>query len=532
MKASVTPDRPPSAGPMNGAEALIRTLVTGGVDVCFANPGTSEMHFVAALDRVPEMRCILGLFEGVATGAADGYARMADRPASTLLHLGPGFANGMANLHNASRANSPIVNIVGDHATYHRAYDSPLTSDVEAIARPYSRWLKTSKSVDDVSTDTASAIAAARKAPGQIATLILPANTAWNQAEEIARVQRDEPRATVTHSAVERAAQLLQSGPSAIILAGQALREGPLTMAGRIATHTGAKIYAPYGMARAHRGVGRVPVERIPFMLDAALAMFAGLRSVILVGATAPVAFFAYPNRPGSLTPDDCTVHALSRPDEDGVAALEALADYLGARLNTPTYADALVPQAQSGPITLPGIAAVIAAAIPENAIVVDESQTSGRAIMPMSVGSAQHDYICNTGGSIGYAMPVAVGAAVACPNRPVMCLEADGSGMYTLQALWTMARENLNITTVIMANRKYQVLIGESKNVGAGGVDTLGPRALDMLEIGRPDLNWVSLAHGMGVAAERVTTLDAFASALQRNMREAGPALIEVVVP
>lgn len=517
---------------MNGAQNLIRTLVSGGVDVCFANPGTSEMHFVAALDRVPEMRCVLALFEGVATGAADGYARMMDRPASTLLHLGPGFSNGMANLHNASRANSPIVNIVGDHATYHRAYDSPLTSDVEAIARPYSSWLKTSKSAADISDDAAAAIAAARTAPGRIATLILPANIAWSEAGNIARVPADTPRARVADAPVVRAAELLQSGPAAIILAGPALREASLATAGRIAARTGAKIYAPYGMARAHRGAGRVPVERIPFMLDAALAMFANLRAVVLVGATAPVAFFAYPERPSSLTPDDCVVHVLSDPAQDGVAALEALADRLDARTAVPVFAPVLVPQPQSGPITLAGIAAVVAAAIPENGIVVDEAQTSGRSIMPASVGSPQHDYICNTGGSIGYAMPVAVGAAIACPDRPVMCLEADGSGMYTLQALWTIARERLNVTTVIMANRKYQVLIGESKNVGAGGVDTLGPRALDMLHIGRPDLDWVALGKGMGVPGQRVTTLEAFATALQQAMRDAGPALIEVVVP
>jgi len=516
---------------MNGAESLIRTLVGGGVDVCFANPGTSEMHFVAALDRVPAMHCILALFEGVCTGAADGYARMADRPAATLLHLGPGFANGMANLHNASKANTPLVNVVGDHATYHRAYDSPLTSDVEGIARPYSNWLRTSKSATDVSGDAATAIAAARRAPGHIATLILPANTAWSAAGDIAEVEPDERRAIVADAAVERAALLLRSGPAAIIVAGPALREGPLATAGRIATLTGAKIYAPYGMARAERGAGRVPFERVPFSLDGALAMFAQMRSIILVGATAPVAFFAYPGRPSVLTPDDCTVHVLSRPDEDGVAALEALAERLGARTSAPGFAPALAPASPQGPITLPGIAAVVAAAIPQHAIVVDESQTSGRAIMTTSIGSAPHDYICNTGGSIGYALPVAVGAAVACPDRPVLCLEADGSGMYTLQALWTIARENLNVTTVIMANRKYQVLIGESKNVGAGGVEALGPRALDMLEIGRPNLDWVALANGMGVPGERVTTLDAFAAALQRDLREPGPALIEVVV-
>jgi len=518
---------------MNGAESLIRTLVRGGVEVCFANPGTSEMHFVAALDRVPEMRAVLALFEGVATGAADGYARMADRPACTLLHLGPGLANGIANLHNASKANSPIVNIVGDHATYHRQFGSPLTSDVEGIARPYSHWLKTSPSASEISADAASAIAAARRAPGSISTLILPANTAWDEAGEIVDVAPDEPRERATDAAVERAAELLRAAqPSAIILGGLALREGALVIAGRIAAKTGAKLYAPYGMARAERGTGRVPVERVPFMLDAGLAMFADMRSVILVGAPPPVAFFAYPNRPSLLTPDGCIVHTLATAAEEGAPALAALADALDANASIPALASRARFAKHHGPITLSGIAGVIGAAIAEDMIVVDESQTSGRLILPMSVGAPPHDFICNTGGSIGYAFPVAIGAAIAAPGRRVLCLEADGSGMYTLQGLWTMAREQLDITNVIFSNRKYQVLLGESSNVGAGGVDALGPRAKSMLEIGNPTLDWVALARGMGVPARRVSSLESFAATLKANLHTPGPTLIEVVVP
>ncbi|GAC1415854.1 MAG: acetolactate synthase large subunit [Candidatus Velthaea sp.] len=517
---------------MNGAESLIRTLVGGGVEVCFANPGTSEMHFVAALDRVPAMRAVLALFEGVATGAADGYARMADRPASTLLHLGPGLANGIANLHNASKANSPIVNVVGDHATYHRRFGSPLTSDVEAIARPYSSWLRTSPSARDISADAAAAIAAARRAPGSISTLILPADTAWSDAGPVAAVVPDTARPLPADAAIERTAQLLRgAGPCAIILAGPALREGPLATAGRIAALTGAKLYAPYGMARAERGAGRVAVERVPFMLDAALAMFAAIRNVILVGAEAPVAFFAYPGRPSLLTPEGCLVHTLATAAEDGIGALEALASLLDATHAKAHVAQRVRPDVPSGAITLPGLAAAIGAAITEGTIVVDESQTSGRSILPMSAGAPPHDYICNTGGSIGYGFPVAIGASVACPDRHVLNLEADGSGMYTLQGLWTMAREQLSVTSVIFANRKYQVLIGESSNVGAGGVDSLGPRAKAMLEIGAPDLDWVSLARGMGVPAKRVTTLEDFAATLAANMQTSGPTLIEVLI-
>src|SRR6202453_4270285 len=164
---------------MNGAESLIRTLLGAGVEVCFANPGTSEIHLVAALDHMPEVRCVLGLFEGVVTGAADGYARMKEKPACTLLHLGPGLGNGLANLHNASRAQVPIVNIIGQHARYHLLYDAPLTSDIEAIARPYSKWLRTPSAASAIGRDAAEALVAARTAPGQIATLVVPADVAW-----------------------------------------------------------------------------------------------------------------------------------------------------------------------------------------------------------------------------------------------------------------------------------------------------------------------------------------------------------------
>jgi acetolactate synthase-1/2/3 large subunit len=487
------------------------------------------MHFVAALDRVTEMRCVLGLFEGVVTGAADGYARMTGTPAATLLHLGPGFANGMANLHNASKAHSPIVNIVGDHATYHRVHDAPLTSDVEGIARPYSTWLKTSKSADDVAADGAAAVAAARTPPGGIATLILPGDVAWNDGTGIASPMPVPAPAAVGDDAVATAAALLRAGgPSAILLGGVLHRE-VLEDAGRIAAATGAKILAPYSMPRAERGAGRVPFTRVPFVLDRALELFAGMRSVILVGATPPVAFFAYPNRPNIHTPPDCVVHTLSSPEEDGAAALRALAERLDASRLMPVTAPRSPVRVATGAITPQGLADVIAAHIPEDAIVVDESQTSGRAFMSATTGSVPHDYITNTGGSIGYGLPVALGAAIAAPGRRVLALIADGSGMYTLQALWSIARENLDVTTVIFANRTYGVLIGEANNVGAG---PLGARALDMLEIGRPDLNWVHLAEGMGVPAKRVTDLESLARHLADNLRTPGPSLIEVVVP
>jgi len=514
---------------MNGAESLVRTFVGGGVNVCFANPGTSEMHFVAALDRVEGMRCILGLFEGVVTGAADGYARLTGDPALTLLHLAPGLGNGLANLHNLSRAQSPIVNVIGDHATYHKQYDAPLNADIEAIARPYSPWLKTSATAADVGRDGAAAIAAARTAPGQIATLILPADTAWSDGGAVAEVPPAPAPPPLAAGAVDVAAEMLRNGkPTAILLGGAALRGEALLAAGRLAAQCGATLMAPYSVARMERGAGRVPVERVPYIVDQAVARLAGFAQMILVGAPAPVAFFAYPNKPSVLTPAGCRIHTLAAPRHDLGAALDALCDAVGARQQAPVLQKPARPELPSGAVTLSGLAAVIAALIPENAIVVDESITSGRGLLPATMGSAPHDWLANTGGSIGFALPVAVGAAVACPDRRVLCLEADGSGMYTLQSLWTMARENLDVTTVIFANRSYNILKNELANVGAGNP---GRKALDMLNIGHPDLDWCRLSTGMGVPATRVDRLEELAAALRKNLAARGPTLIELVL-
>jgi acetolactate synthase-1/2/3 large subunit len=513
---------------MNGAESLLSTLIAGGVEVCFANPGTSEMHFVAALDRIEGMRCVLALFEGVATGAADGYARMADKPACTLLHLGPGLGNGLANLHNASRARSAIVNIVGDHATYHKRYDAPLNADIEGIARPYSKWIRTSMSAAAVAQDGAEAVAAARAAGGQIATLILPADTAWNEGTGVAPLPSVAPLATVADAAIDRAGAMLRSGdPTAILLGGKALREDALAIAGRIAVATGAQLFAPYSMARLERGAGRVAIDRIPYPIDQAIERLKPFSRLIVIGSTPPVAFFAYPGKPNVPTSEGCDIHVLAEPGDDVFGALATLADALSA--GSPARTQPLErPAPPNGALTLAGIGAAIGALMPENAIVVDESLTSGRGLLPMTIGAVPHDWLANTGGSIGIALPMAVGAAVACPDRRVLCLEGDGSGMYTVQALWTMAREKLNVTTIVFANRSYAILKGELASVGAGNP---GRRALDMLEIGRPDLDWTGLAHSMGVAASRASTADELVAQLSAALTTSGPSLIELVL-
>jgi acetolactate synthase I/II/III large subunit len=512
---------------MNGAESLVRSLVAGGVGTCFTNPGTSEIHLVAALDRVPEIRCVLGLFEGVITGAADGYARLAEKPACTLLHLGPGFGNGLANLHNASRAQVPIVNLIGQHATYHLRHDTPLASDIEAIARPYSRWLRTSASSSEVGRDGAEAIVAARMAPGQIATLIVPADVSWSEGGAVAALPT-LPRPPLPSTAtVEHAASMLRTGVrTAILMAGNALYGKGLVAAGRIAAATGAKLLGPYPLTRLQRGAGIPRVERVQYVLEQGIEQFKEFRQLILVGAQPPVAYFAYPGKSSEFTSPQCEIHALAKPGEDYVGALEALVEALSAGDEEIAAEKAERPPMPSGEITLPGLAAAVGALLPENAIVVDESMTSGRGLMAATKGSPPHDWLGNTGGSIGIALPLAVGAAVACPSRTVLCLSADGSGMYTLQALWTMAREGLHVTTVVFANRDYAVLKREFSYLGVGNP---GARALDMFEIGRPDLDWVQLAKGMGVPGTRVNSLDAFGKALREGFESEGPSLIEV---
>lgn len=515
---------------MNGAESLVRTLLNGDVNVCFANPGTSEMHFVSALDRVEGVRCILGLFEGVVTGAADGYYRMAEKPAATLLHLGPGLGNGLANLHNAKKARSGIVNIVGEHASYHIKYDAPLTADIEGVARPMSDWVKTSASSKDIATDGALAVQAARTAPGQIATLILPADTAWGDADGPASVAEPAPRAAVAADAIAAGVRALRNGKSAALLLGNAaLRGKALVWAGRIAAKTGCALFSESGNARVERGAGRPPVRQVPFVVDNALAMMKDTQQLVLVGAKSPVSFFAYPGKPSVLVPDSCEVVNVAGAEADVEGALEALADALGAGTTAPLISapsfDTALP---TGNITLEGLGALFNVLIPENAIVIDEAITSGRAFTAATDGARPHDWLNIMGGSIGWGLAASVGAAIAAPDRKVIALEGDGSALYTQQALWTMARENLDVTIVIFANRAYKILVNELANVGAG---TPGHNAMSMLTLGSPALDWVTIAKGYGVQSSRATTLDELAVEFKRGLAMPGPYLVELVM-
>jgi acetolactate synthase I/II/III large subunit len=514
---------------MNGADAVLGTLVGAGVDVCFANPGTSEMHFVAALDRMPAMRGVLALFEGVATGAADGYARIAGRPAATLLHLGPGLGNGLANLHNARRAHSPVVNIVGDHATYHKRYDAPLESDIDALAGTVSAWVRTA-ALGTAADDTADAVAASLGPPGGVATLVLPADVSWSDAPGPVAARPRPARATAAPDAVEAAARALRSGePTALLLGGDALRARGLRAAARAAEATGARLLGETFPANLERGAGLPAVERLAYLAEFAVAQLAGLRHLVVAGARSPVSFFAYPDRPSDLVPDGCDVHALADIGDDVPAALEALADAVGARAAPTLVATTSRPERPAGTLDAESLAAAVGAVLPEGAIVVDEANTGGLYVPGATVGCPRHDWLTLTGGAIGQGLPVATGAAVAAPDRPVLCLEADGSAMYTVQALWTQAREGLNVTTVVLANRSYAILNLELSRVGAGAG---GPLAGRLLDLSRPDLDFVALATGLGVPAARAATADELVTQLERSLAEPGPSLVEVVLP
>ncbi|MEO7124507.1 MAG: acetolactate synthase large subunit [Nakamurella sp.] len=518
-----------------GAQALLRTLVDAGTRVCFTNPGTSEMHFVAALDDVPEMRAILALFEGVATGAADGYARMAGRPAATLLHLGPGLGNGLANLHNARRARVPVVNIVGDHATYHVPFDAQLQSDIETVARNVSPgFVRTATDPQSLSRDVIDAITAASRLPGSVATLIVPANVSWSEGAELATMPViAAPRAApenVLHVAVEA---LRHGKKTALLLGGAALHGRGLQLAGQLAAATGVTLLAEVFPTRIERGAGLPKVERLAYLAEMSQTQLRGLEHLVLVDAAPPVSFFAYPGIPSNLVPDGCAIYRLT-VDSDGVfydvaETLAALVDSLKVG-HWPIDAQAAHrPSLPNGPLTAASVCQTVAALLPERAIVVDESLTSGSTFPTDSAGCPPHDVLTLTGGAIGMGLPLAVGAAVACPDRPVISLEADGSAMYTIQALWTMARENLDVTVIILNNRSYGILNVELQRTGA---KSSGAAAHSQLDLSAPAINFVSIAEGMGVPATRPTTAREFAVQLSNALAEPGPHLIEVVIP
>ncbi len=513
---------------MNGAETLVETFLAGGVDICFANPGTSEMHFVAALDTHPEMRCILSLFEGGVTGAADGYFRMSGKPAATLLHLAPGFGNGYANVHNARKGHSGMINVVGEHADYHLRYDAPLRGDIEGVTRSVSDWVRVSMDAQSVAPDGAEAIRAATARNGQIATLVLPANTAWEEAEgpvaPLPPVKLHRPRP----DQIARAAEALSAPGAALFVGGAALHGALAQVAGRIAARTGCRLMADLFVPRIERGAGAVDIECLHYPVLENVEILRNVKHMVLVGAGQPVAFFAYPDRPSTPEAPDCRMLELCTPQMDIAFTLDALAEAIGAGEASPRLLEP-VPCAlpdETAALTPERVGEALAAVMPEGAIIANEAVTAGAAVLTPLRQAARHDLLYNPGGAIGAALPLAVGAAIACPDRKVITPNGDGSAMYTLQSLWTMAREELDICVLIFANRGYQILRGELVNVG---VTEIGRNAERMFNVEGPELDWVALARGHGVDAVRVEAVAELNTALADAMARRGPFLIEI---
>lgn len=515
---------------MNSADALLKTLIKNGLEVVFANPGTSEMHLVAAIDHHPEVRPVLGLFEGVVTGAADGYARMSGKAAANLLHLGPGLGNGFANIHNAKKARTPMLNIVGDHATYHLKYNAPLTSDLDGLANASSDWVGRSSSPDDLSFVGAEAWQAAHKFPGQIATMLVPADCAWGETDNVGKkldIQGPDP---IDDALIDEAFKALSADKNTMLfLGGEFLDEESVTLAGKIATASGCRLATDTFVKRHRRGAGLTKVEPIPYFSELAEEFLTGVESMVFIGTRPPVSFFAYPGKKSFLSPEECKLIELASPFQDGKYALHALSDMLkGNSIDQHLIPENDVQAPTSGELNPTTLGPLFASLLPEDVVVCDEAATSGFFVTPHAWSAKPLDWLALTGGSIGQGLPLATGAAIGAPDRPVVCLHGDGGAMYTIQSLWTQAREGLNVTNLIFSNKAYAILQVELERVGA--LET-GDRATSMLSLDNPEINWVSLANSLGVPAKRTLTVEKFHKAFSDGISSEGPSLIEIVI-
>ena len=515
---------------MNSADALLKTLIANGLEVVFANPGTSEMHLVAAIDHHPEVRPILGLFEGVVTGAADGYARMSGKAAANLLHLGPGLGNGFANIHNAKKARTPMLNIVGDHATYHLQYNAPLTSDLDGLAKASSDWVGRSLSPDDLSSLGSQAWSEAHKFPGQIATMLVPADCAWGETDNIGPVVKRPDPLKVDDKKIDEAFKALSSSTNAMLfIGGDFLDEESVTLAGKIATSANCRLATDTFVKRHRRGRGITKVEPIPYFAEMAEEHLKGIDVIVFIGTRPPVSFFAYPGKKSYLSPEEAQLIELSSPLQDGKYALNALSDLLGGtRIDKQLIPNETIDMPISGTLGPDNIGPIFAGLLPEETIVCDEAATSGFFVTPHAWNAKPLDWLALTGGSIGQGLPLATGAAIAAPDRPVVCLHGDGGAMYTVQALWTQARESLNVTNIIFSNRSYAILKVELDRVGALGT---GDRAASMFSLDDPAISWPLLAQSLGVDGYTATTVEEFKKALSNSLISEGPSLIEVMI-
>ncbi len=515
---------------MNGAEAMLRAAAACGVDTCFANPGTTELHLVEGLDRVPTIRAVLSLFEGACTGAADGYGRMTGRPALTLVHLGPGFANGIANLHNARRAHSPVVNLIGDHATWHLSADAPLTTDVDSLAGPVSAWVRHSTGAPRLPGDMVDAVVAARTGLGQVATLVVHQDHCWDDALGATAAPPVWPSpATVTDAAVIGTANAVRAAHRVVlVIGGNALGADGKRSAARLRDGLGITVYTAAPNGRQARGRHLPTIGALPYFPEAARRAIGEADLVVLAGARDPVTFFGYPDEPSRVVPSGVPVVTLAGPADDAAAALDALADELKASAN-PHRDEATASVVTTGELSLAAMGETVAALLPPDAVIVNESISSGGAFESFAERAAPHDVLnASTGGAIGAGLPQAVGAAVACPGRQIVDLQADGSAGYTVQALWTMAREQLDVVVVLLANQRYGILQIEQQRAG---IALDGTASASLTDLGRPAVSWTAIANGFGVPGVKATDAASFATALQRGIAAPGPLLIEVTI-
>jgi acetolactate synthase I/II/III large subunit len=515
---------------MNGAEALLKTIETAGIDVCFANGGTTEMPMILAFDSITGIRPMLGLFEGVCSGAADGYGRLKEKPALCLLHLGPGLANGVANLHNAKRARTPLLNVVGEHASWHVKANAPLAMDIECLCKTFSGWQRTVRSVETIARDTAEAIEASLR--GQIASLIVPCDLQWKEYRgEIPAVKRPA-FAPPDKNAIESAAKLLKSSDkTALIMNGRALRRRGLEAAGRIRAAVGCDLFCINFPAYVDRGAGTVPVARVPYFPEPAAAVLAPYRAVVLAGTDQPVNFFGYEGQWSNPVAADVPKLRVDSDAQDAAEALEALAAELGApgkEALSGIVAGYSVPDVPTGKLTPETACLTLAALQPEDAIIMDEGLTAGMSYFPLGATLSPHSYFMLTGGAIGQGMPSATGASVACPERPVINLQADGSAMYTVQSLWTQAQAGMNVTTLICSNRSYNIINVELQRAG---ITSAGPRVRAFTDLGNPPIDWPSLSRGLGVPGVAVDTAEDLAREIKKALKEPGPHLIEMIL-
>lgn len=517
---------------MTGAQSLLETLVACGVDACFANPGTSELHLVAALQNDKRMRSVLCLFEGVATGAADGYSRVAGKPAATLLHLGPGLANGWANLHNAKKAKTPVINIVGDHATWHLPLGASLTSDLEGLSASISDWTKISASTADIGPDVALAYQTAMAKGGQIATLILPADTTWNNGGIVAKPLPPAAATMPSNEEIAKAVSVFTSGRRiAVLVTGDSLIGEGREACTRIAAKTGATFFC-HGLNRQmERGAGRMEFRRLSAWGQETLDVLARFDDLVIIGTGQPVLSFAHPTYKSVLVPDSVHVTKLASAEDDVTGTLKALSAAVGA-----PSAEAIAPllaQRQhfdlaTGALTAEAIGRAINKFMPAGAIISDEAGTAGGGTYPFTAKAEPHDCLFLTGGSIGQGLPVALGAAMARPDRKILNLQADGSAAYTVQALWSMAREKCDVTVVIFSNRQYGILM---RSIGMYAIPGMPNRVPDLFDLSNPDINWAQVAEGMGVEGHVCRTAEEFNRIFQDCMRRKGPQLIEAVM-